>query len=218
MSLPRQRIPAGQAQFPGFSTNLRNPTEGCRVWLLRTKRKESASRNDDAKAPTAPTSSAEITVEKQEATTTSYDIDLPYTIANDGKYNAVEIKEVNTPATYQYYVTPKLDRDAFLTAQVTNWEQYNLLSGEANLFFEGTYLGKTYLNTQNTNDTLNVSLGRDKNVVVTRTKLNDYTKKGFLSNKRTDSRGYEIAVRNKKPQAINIIVEDQLPLSVNKRY
>ena len=56
---------------------------------------------------------------------------------------------MNTPATYQYYVTPKLDRDAFLTAQVTNWEQYNLLSGEANLFFEGTYLGKTYLNTQN---------------------------------------------------------------------
>ena len=171
---------------------------------------------DDEKAPAAATSSAEITVEKQEATTTSYDIDLPYTIPNDGIYNAVEIKEVNTPATYQYYVTPKLDRDAFLTAQVTNWEQYNLLSGEANLFFEGTYLGKTYLNTQNTNDTLNISLGRDKNVVVTRTKLNDFTKKGFLSNKRTDSRGFEIAVRNKKSQAINIIVEDQLPLSVNK--
>ena len=172
--------------------------------------------NDDAKASAAPTSSAEITVEKQEATTTSYDIDLPYTIPNDGKYNAVEIKEVNTPATYQYYVTPKLDRDAFLTAQVTNWEQYNLLSGEANLFFEGTYLGKTYLNTQNTNDTLNISLGRDKNVVVTRNKLNDFTKKGFLSNKRTDSRGFEIAIRNKKSQAINIIIEDQLPLSVNK--
>ena len=173
-------------------------------------------KEDDAKAPVAPTSSAEITVEKQEATTTSYDIDLPYTIPNDGKYNAVEIKEVNTPATYQYYVTPKLDRDAFLTAQVINWEQYNLLSGEANLFFEGTYLGKTYLNTQNTNDTLNISLGRDKNVVVTRTKLNDFTKKGFLSNKRTDSRSFEIAIRNKKSQAINIIVEDQLPLSVNK--
>ena len=59
-------------------------------------------------------------------------------------------------------------------------------------------------------------MGRDKNVVVTRTKLNDFTKKGFLSNKRTDSRGFEIAVRNKKSQAINIIVEDQLPLSVNK--
>ena len=180
------------------------------------KKSENFTKDYDDKAPAAPTSSAEITVEKQEATTTSYDIDLPYTIPNDGKYNAVEIKEVNTPATYQYYVTPKLDRDAFLTAQVTNWEQYNLLSGEANLFFEGTYLGKTYLNTQNTNDTLNISLGRDKNVVVTRTKLNDFTKKGFLSNKRTDSRGFEIAIRNKKSQAINIIVEDQLPLSVNK--
>ena len=85
--------------------------------------KKQSYNDDDEKAPAAPTSSAEITVEKQEATTTSYDIDLPYTIPNDGKYNAVEIKEVNTPATYQYYVTPKLDRDAFLTAQVTNWEQ-----------------------------------------------------------------------------------------------
>lgn len=183
---------------------------------LAISKKKSSNTNDDFPSFDSKTSSTEITVEKQEATTTSYDIDSPYTIPNDGKYNAVEIKEVNTPATYQYYVTPKLDRDAFLTAQVTNWEQYNLLSGEANLFFEGTYLGKTYLNTQNTNDTLNISLGRDKNVVMTRTKLNDFTKKGFLSNKRTDSRGFEIAVRNKKSQAINIIVEDQLPLSVNK--
>lgn len=172
--------------------------------------------DNEAAAPSAPTSSAEITVEKQEATTTSYDIELPYTIESDGKFNTVDIKEMTVPATYQYYVTPKLDRDAFLTAQITNWEQYNWLTGEANLFFEGTFLGTTTLNTQFTNDTLNISLGRDKNVVVTRTKLSDFTKKGFLSNKRTDSRGYEIAVRNKKSLPINIIVEDQIPISVNK--
>jgi Domain of unknown function (DUF4139)/N-terminal domain of unknown function (DUF4140) len=166
------------------------------------------------KVPT--NSTTEIITEKQQATTTTYDIDLPYSINTDGKYNSVEIKDINIAATYQYYVTPKLDRDAFLTAQIVDWEQYNLQSGEANLFFEGTFLGKTYLNAQATNDTMNISLGRDKNVVVTRTKLKEFTKKGFLSGKRSDSRSFDIVVKNKKSQAINIIIEDQIPLSVNK--
>ena len=179
-------------------------------------RKAKSSTKDYEKLEAPTTSTTEITTEKQQATTTTYDIDLPYSINTDGKYNAVEIKDFTIPANYQYYVTPKLDRDAFLTAQIVDWEQYNLQSGEANLFFEGTFLGKTYLNAQATNDTMNISLGRDKNVVVTRTKLKEFTKKGFLSGKRMDSRSFDIVVRNKKSQAINIIVEDQIPLSVNK--
>ncbi len=179
-------------------------------------RKAKSFTKDYEKLEAPTTSTTEITTEKQQATTTTYDIDLPYSINTDGKYNAVEIKDFTIPANYQYYVTPKLDRDAFLTAQIVDWEQYTLQSGEANLFFEGTFLGKTYLNAQATNDTMNISLGRDKNVVVTRTKLKEFTKKGFLSGKRMDSRSFDIVVKNKKSQAINIIVEDQIPLSVNK--
>lgn len=164
--------------------------------------------NDDAQAPE--------TDEVINPTTVSYEITQPYSILNDNKPQTVEIKDLQVPAMYQYFVAPKLDRDAFLTAQIVDWEQYNLLSGEANLFFEGTFMGKTILNTLSTDDTLNISLGRDKNVVVTRTKLKDFTKTKFLSDKRTDSRAFETTVRNKRGQPLSITVEDQIPISTTK--
>ena len=154
--------------------------------------------------------------ESQQMTATSFDIDLPYTIPSDNKPQTVEIKSLDLPATYQYFAAPKLDKDAFLTAQIVDWEQYNLLSGEANLFLEGTFMGKTLLNTLTTDDTLNISLGRDKNVVVMRTKLKDFSKTKFLSDKRTDSRGFETTVRNKRGQPLSITVEDQVPISTTK--
>ncbi len=164
--------------------------------------------NDDAQTPE--------TDEVINPTTVSYEITQPYSILNDNKPQTVEIKDLQVPAMYQYFVAPKLDRDAFLTAQIVDWEQYNLLSGEANLFFEGTFMGKTILNTLSTDDTLNISLGRDKNVVVTRTKLKDFTKTKFLSDKRTDSRAFETTVRNKRGQPLSITVEDQIPISTTK--
>lgn len=166
------------------------------------------SNNDDASAPE--------TEEVVKQTSVSYDIALPYSILNDNKAQTVEIKDLEVPASYQYFVAPKLDKDAFLTAQIIDWEQYNLLSGEANLFFEGTFMGKTVLNTLSTEDTLNISLGRDKSVVVIRTKLKDFTKTKFLSDKRTDSRAFETTVKNKRGQSLSIIVEDQIPVSATK--
>jgi Domain of unknown function (DUF4139)/N-terminal domain of unknown function (DUF4140) len=154
--------------------------------------------------------------ETQKITTTAFDIELPYTIPTDGKEYQVEIKEENMKAEYQYTCAPKLETDAFLTAQIIDWEQYNLLEGEANIYFEGTYLGKTLLKTNSVEDTLRLSLGRDKNVVVTRTKLKDFSKTSFLSSKLKASRGYEIKIRNKKSVSLSIVIEDQIPVSTDK--
>jgi Domain of unknown function (DUF4139)/N-terminal domain of unknown function (DUF4140) len=154
--------------------------------------------------------------ENQKTTSTTFEIELPYTIPTDGKEYQVEIKEENIKAEYQYVCVPKLETDAFLTAQIVDWEQYNLLEGEANLYFEGTYMGKTLLKTNSVEDTLKLSLGRDKNVVVTRTKLKDFSKTSFLSSKIKASRGYEIKIRNKKSVPISIVMEDQIPIVSEK--
>ena len=151
----------------------------------------------------------------ENATSVEFKIEIPYSIPTSGKQFTVEINEHSLPAYYEYYCAPKQDKDAFLTAQITGWDELNLLNGEANLFFEGTYLGKSMLNVQNVEDTLDISLGRDKNIVVTRTKLKEFSKKRFLSNKKIDSRAWDIEIRNKKKETINIIVEDQFPISTN---
>jgi uncharacterized protein (TIGR02231 family) len=169
------------------------------------------------KKPAPPPPALEPQVaEKQQVTSTTFNIEQPYSILKNGKPNVVDIKNLTIPAIFEHYVAPKLDGDAFLTAKVSEWEQYSLLSGEANLFLEGIFTGKMFLNAQSTDDTLTISLGRDKNVVVTRTKLKDFTKTKFLSDRRTDSRAYEIIVKNKRNTPLSILVEDQIPISTDK--
>ena len=149
-------------------------------------------------------------------TTFSYEVELPYSIPTDGKTYTVDMKEQQVPSDYIYKCVPKLDKQAFLTARLTGWEEYNLLDGQANLYFEGTYMGQTLLVTSTAEDTLQISLGRDKAVSITRTKLKEYSKRTFFGDKKIASRAFEIAVRNNKKQPINIVIEDQLPVSTQK--
>jgi hypothetical protein len=144
-----------------------------------------------------------------------FNIEIPYTIPTDGRQYAVDMKEYEVPAYYEYYCTPKLDEDAFLVAKITDWEGYDLIPGEANLFFEGAYLGQSLLDVTNMGDTLSISLGRDKNIVVSRKKLSDYSNKQLIGSNRKESRGWETTIKNNKAQVVNLVLEDQVPLSTN---
>jgi Domain of unknown function (DUF4139)/N-terminal domain of unknown function (DUF4140) len=172
-------------------------------------KKAKAGATFEDKSPLNITSSDNIT-------NTLYEVGLPYTVLNDGKTYTAEIRNGVIPASYEYFVAPKQSTDAYLTALVTNWDELQLVSGEAALYYEGTYMGKTRLNPDNTNDTLRISLGIDKGIVVQRTKLKEFAKKQFWGDKQSDERAYEIAIRNRKAQVINIIIADQFPLSAQK--
>ncbi|MET0463083.1 MAG: mucoidy inhibitor MuiA family protein [Chitinophagaceae bacterium] len=149
-------------------------------------------------------------------TSTTFEVELPYTVPDDGKLYTVDINQFDLNATYEYYAAPKLDQNAYLTAKITDWQDLNLLPGEANLFFEGTFLGKSLLDLAKADDTLSLSLGRDKGVVVKRTLLKEFSSRKFLGSNKTDIRQYETIVRNNKQQAIKIVVEDQFPVSTSK--
>jgi uncharacterized protein (TIGR02231 family) len=153
--------------------------------------------------------------EQYVATTFYYDIPVPYTIESDGKPYTVGVKEVEVPASYEYYAVPKLDKAAFLVAGITDWESLNLLDGEASIFYEDTYLGKSLLDLQNSQDTLLISLGRDKQVTVTRTLEKDYSRKRFIGKNITVARSWQLGIKNNKPVPINITLQDQLPVSTN---
>jgi len=100
-----------------------------------------------------------------------FEIKLPYTIPSDNKTHIVAVMNKELPTKYVYKAIPKLDMNAYLTARVTGWEDMNLLPGQATLFFAGTYVGQTYLNSVETNDTLSLTLGQDKSIVIKRENL-----------------------------------------------
>ena len=146
----------------------------------------------------------------------TFDIDLPYDVPTNGKEQTATLKEYSMDALYKYYAVPKLDKDAYLLAEVADWEKLNLLPGEANIIFEGTYVGKSFIDPNSTTDTLNLTLGRDKRVVVKREKMMDYSSTKFLGGNKVQKITYEITVRNNKKDPVKLMLKDQYPLSTMK--
>ncbi|MEI6123035.1 MAG: DUF4139 domain-containing protein [Bacteroidota bacterium] len=171
---------------------------------------------ETGKTETKNGSSADYTVVNETQTNIEYDISIPYSIPADGKNYMVEIQKNTLTATYEYYCAPKLDNDVFLVAHVCGWEKYNIVSGEMNLFFEGTYVGKSYIDTRITTDTLDFSLGVDKSISLRREKVQDLTSVKVIGTNKKETFTYTINVRNKKSMGIDILIEDQIPISTDK--
>ncbi len=140
-----------------------------------------------------------------------------YTIKSDNRKQSITLNDVDVPAVYEYFSVPKLDPDAFLIAKVSNWGKLNLLPGEAYIYFENTYIGKTTINPQVTLDTLSISLGRDKSIVIKREIVQDMTETKFLSSNVVKQYGYLITVKNNRKSDINITIEDQFPVTTHEK-
>lgn len=149
-------------------------------------------------------------------TTTVFQIKDKYTIQTDGKTTTIGIQQMEIPALYEYISVPKVDEAAYLGAKIVNWQEYDLQPGEVSLFFEGSYLGKTYLDLGAASDTLTLPLGKDNGIKVVRKMVKEFSSKRFIGSNRTDSRSYEITVRNNKKETVTITIQDQFPISVTK--
>jgi hypothetical protein len=154
------------------------------------------------------------TVMMENQTSVNFAIEQPYTVRSQEESLMVDIRKYEITAIYKYFAVPKLDQDAFLIASIVDWDQYGLLEGEANLYFEGTYIGKTILDVRILSDTLDLSLGRDKNVIIERERVDEFTEKRFIGNNKVDTRGIRIRVRNNKSQPVELTLKDQIPVSV----
>ena len=144
-----------------------------------------------------------------------FEIKQPYTVASDGKSVTAEIGRFDLPAAYTYQSTPKIDKDAFLVAEATDWEKLNLLQGEANVYFENTFVGKSILDPNQTSDTLRFSMGRDRNIRIERTKENDYSSRRAIGSNQTQTTGWKFVVRNTRTEPVVLTLADQLPVSRN---
>lgn len=144
-----------------------------------------------------------------------FDIKQSYSVPSDAKPYLVDVTVYNLNAMFQYYSVPKIDKDAFMLAKITGWEDLDLVEGPANVYFGGTYVGQSYINTRSVDDTLSLSFGRDKKIVVSRTKLKDFNSEQVAGTTRKITHSYEIVVKNNRKAPIQIELEDQIPVSQN---
>ena len=146
----------------------------------------------------------------------TFNIDLPYTIPGDGKEQSIELQKQNITAEYQYYCAPKLSTETYLLAEISNWETLNLLSGKANITYDGTYIGETQINASSTQEKLSLTLGVDKRVAVKRELLKDFSKSSFVGSDVRQTFAYKLTVKNNRNVPVRFVLKEQYPQSTTK--
>lgn len=146
-----------------------------------------------------------------------YELNYNQTIVSQEKEQYVILDKKNVESTYKYHTVPKLNNQVFLMAFVKNWQNLNLISGEANIYFEDNYIGKTNITSNYVKDEFPISLGVDERIIVKRIKIEDKTSQKSLSSNKLETESYEILIRNNTKENIELEILDQIPLSENQK-
>ncbi|MCL2131564.1 MAG: mucoidy inhibitor MuiA family protein [Lentimicrobiaceae bacterium] len=145
-----------------------------------------------------------------------YEINLPYSIPGNGKEVNIELKNQEVPADFKYYSAPKLDIETYLLAEIADWQKLNLLSGKANITYDGTYVGETFINASSTLENLALTLGSDKRVAVKREKLTEFSSTKSIGSETRQTLTYQLTVRNNQNVPINMTLKEQYPISTQR--
>jgi uncharacterized protein (TIGR02231 family) len=147
---------------------------------------------------------------------TNFEIDLPYDIESDGKMHSVTIKDEEISCILKNYAVPRVDKEAYLLAEVADWQNLDLLPGDANIIMDDTYIGKSVIDPNTTADTLNLSLGKDKRIAVKRSLVKELSSLKTSGKESKQVFTYEVLVKNNKITDVNLLLKDQFPLSTIK--
>jgi uncharacterized protein (TIGR02231 family) len=143
----------------------------------------------------------------------NYEIDLPYDIPADGTLRNVTIKSMEMDCLLKNYAVPRVTSEAFLLAEIANWQNLDLLPGSANIIMDETYVGKTAIDPNTTADTLNLSLGRDRRVALNRVLVKELSGQKASGPNTRQTYTYELTVKNNKLSDAVVLLKDQYPLS-----
>ncbi len=142
-------------------------------------------------------------------------IDLQYTIPSTNEKHMVLISNTDLAANYKYYTVPKMDASVYLVAQISKLDDLQLVPAKANIFFDGSYIGETYIDPSSMEDTLSLSLGKDPNLIVKRTLLKKESKERVIGDKIERTNNFQIEIKNLKSTNAVIVVQDQMPITQN---
>lgn len=154
---------------------------------------------------------------KKNVTQRIFDIDIPYSISSDGRNNKVTLLTYNIDSDYRYEIVPKVEEKAYLVASINDWYQYELLSGNMNIYFDGIYQGDYFLDLDKEQENLQLSIGVDNNIKVSRKPSKDFKDGNLFGDKVTSKKSWDIEVYNGHAYAAAFHLVDQIPISKTDR-
>lgn len=157
-----------------------------------------------------------LTLTTKNETSNEYIVDGQQSVNTDNKLNTITFRESQLNATYEYQAIPKLSKNVYLIAKISDWYKADLMDGEANIYLENSFVGQSKINTQQFSDTLDISFGIDNNISVNREKIKDFSQSEFIGSNKKATYAWKLTLRNNKPYAVKAKLFDQVPVSSNK--
>jgi uncharacterized protein (TIGR02231 family) len=146
-----------------------------------------------------------------------YELNRKMTVPSDGHYHQLPVKSFDLKAKYEHHIVPKLDCNSYLIASIGDWQGVDILNGEANIYFQNTFIGKIHLNRRAFADTLKLSMGDDQRIFSERRLLKSGSKNSVIGGNLVKEYKYEIKLSNTTDEEVELTLEDQLPISQNEK-
>ncbi len=143
-----------------------------------------------------------------------YEVPEPVSLAA-GSRRELTLPAVALPARPEYLAVPRVSEQVVRQTKISGWEGLQLPE-RARVFHDGVFVGTTELEGRAFNDSLEVALGHDSQLVVGRAKLEDFSGSVPLSDKRRVRLSYELNVLNRHAETVRLRLLDEVPISDEK--
>ncbi len=144
----------------------------------------------------------------------TYKINAPRALPADGEPRQVQIARLQFDAALDYFCAPKAAEQAFVRAKFKNASEYLMLPGEASLYHAQDFVGARALETVAPNQEVELFLGAEPRLRVTRQETQrEVNKTGLMGNTAGAALAYRIVVENPSLDSARVTVLDQIPVS-----
>ena len=146
-------------------------------------------------------------------TTVTFDVPGLWDIPSDGSPNKMMLAKLGLEAEINYLAIPRYIDAIYRRAIVSNKGSGPLLEGDASLFVGDEFIGTTRIEYTAVDDELVLLLGVEERIRIERELTQRAVDKRLLREKRLLRYGYKIEVKNLMVKAVEVEVQDQIPVS-----
>ncbi|WP_224962228.1 mucoidy inhibitor MuiA family protein [Geomonas subterranea] len=150
----------------------------------------------------------------QGQTSVQFQVAQPMDVPTDGTRSVSVIASETVPVAAEYVTVPKLSPRVYLKSTVVNRTPYPLLAGEASIFNDATFVGKSHLKTVASGEEFDLYFGSDDQVKVKR-EVARVKKKGGIIGGSSVTYHVTMELENYKQRPVTVSLKDQQPLPGN---
>ena len=160
---------------------------------------------------------AEVVVAEVQAqsggTAVSFSVSGQTNIPSDGSPHKTTLNQFQFDPKLDYLTIPKHTDAVYRRATVINSSASPLLDGPMNLFADDEFIGKNHLEYTPTNGEIELMLGVEEGITVTRELTKRDVDKRLLRDNRQVRFGYKIEIKNLLAKTAKVEVHDQIPIA-----